>query len=329
MNPIESVARALGGVLNTPQAEFYLGVGFPGFVGTPPTPREKEYFLRTVKATTDTIQANRQPVRDLCGRLFVQGSPATPDILHLVSKLSRVARVCHEAGHEWPDTLDEQGRKRTLAEWGTAGDYFTGWVYMICEYFPQLVVPSTDTTDRVADPGPAVARGATSTGERTATGLVDRDRLAGCFKGGFKMVDQAASEPAEAATGAGIGKPLYILQTSHNRQELARIYAALVDAGYIDGSAPDACGAFCRAFDPAADQQGRIAWIKKAKNHQLNKMAICDFLRLFGITEREALKEYALAIFGVTLSKSTLTNSACGSTERGALRTIIDKAAKR
>lgn len=71
---------------------------------------------------------------------------------------------------------------------------------------------------------------------------------------------EATSEPAEAATGAGIGKPLYSLQTSHNRQELARIYAALVDAGYIDGSAPDACGAFCRAFDPAADQQGRIAW---------------------------------------------------------------------
>lgn len=140
---------------------------------------------------------------------------------------------------------------------------------------------------------------------------------------------EATSEPAEAATGARIGKPLYSLQTSHNRQELARIYAALVDAGYIDGSAPDACGAFCRAFDPAADQQGRIAWIKKAKNHQLNKMAICDFLRQFGITERKDLREYALAIFGETLSKSTLTNCAGGSAERDALRTIIDKAAKR
>lgn len=140
---------------------------------------------------------------------------------------------------------------------------------------------------------------------------------------------EATSEPAEAATGAGIGKPLYSLQTSHNRQELAQIYAALVDAGYIDGSAPDACGDFCRAFDPAADQQGRITWIKRARNHHLNKMAICDFLRLFGITEREALKEYALALFGVALSKSTLTNSAGGSEERDALRTIIDTAAKR
>lgn len=185
MNPIESVTRALGCVLHTPQAEYYLGVGLPWFKGTPPALREKAYFLRTVKATTDTIQANRQPVRDLCGRLFVQGSPATPDILHLVSMLSRMARVCHQAGHEWPDTLDEQDRKRTLAEWGTAGDYFTGWVHMIQEYFPQLVVPSTvpstDTTDQVADPGPAVVK--------VATGRVDRDRLEACFNGKFKMED--------------------------------------------------------------------------------------------------------------------------------------------
>ncbi len=181
MNPIESVTRALGCVLHTPQAEFYLGVGFPWFKGTPPTPREKAYFLRTVRTTTDTIQAYRQPVRDICGRLFVQGSPATPDIIHLVSKLSRMARVCHQAGNEWPDTMDEQGRKRTLTEWGTAGDYFTGWVHMIQEYFPQLVVstiPSTDTTDQVADPGPAVVK--------VATIRVDRERLAGLFIPVFK-----------------------------------------------------------------------------------------------------------------------------------------------
>ena len=140
---------------------------------------------------------------------------------------------------------------------------------------------------------------------------------------------EATSEPAEAATRAGIGKPLYSIQTSHNRQELARIYAALVEAGYIDGSAPAASRDFLNAFDPAADRQGRIAWIKKARNGQLNKSAICDFLRLFGITERKNLREYALAIFGVTPSKSTLTNSVVGSAERDALRTIIDTVAKR
>jgi hypothetical protein len=92
-----------------------------------------------------------------------------------------MARVCHQAGNEWPDTMDEQGRKRTLTEWGTAGDYFTGWVHMIQEYFPQLVVstiPSTDTTDQVADPGPAVVK--------VATIRVDRERLAGLFIPVFK-----------------------------------------------------------------------------------------------------------------------------------------------
>ena len=182
MNPIESVTKALSGVLNTPQAEYYLGAGFRGFEGTPPEPREKAYYLRTVKATADTIHVNRQSVRDHCERLFVQGSPATPDILHLVSMLSRVERVCHQAGHEWPDTLDDQGRKRTLVEWGTVGDYFSGWVHMIQEYFPQLVVPSTipstDTTDQEADPGTAVVEVVTPT--------VDRDRLAKVFQPKFK-----------------------------------------------------------------------------------------------------------------------------------------------
>lgn len=152
------------------------------------------------------------------------------------------------------------------------------------------------------------------------------DYMANLFASWPAFSGCTAVEPSSIT--AEIGKSLYSLQTSHNRQELARIYAALVDAGYIDGSAPDALADFLRAFDPAADRQGKITWIKAAKNHGLNKMAICDFLRLFGITEREDLREYALAIFGVTLSKSTLTNSAGGSTERDALRTIIDKAAK-
>lgn len=141
-----------------------------------------------------------------------------------------------------------------------------------------------------------------------------------------------ATEPssitAEVAKGAREGKPLYYLSAHQSGPDLACIFARLVEAGFIDGSAPDAMADFLRAFDPAADRQGRITWIKAAKNHGLNKMAICDFLRLFGITEREDLREYALAIFGMTLSKSTLTNSAGGSTERDALRTIIEKAAK-
>lgn len=140
---------------------------------------------------------------------------------------------------------------------------------------------------------------------------------------------EAASEPVGASTGAGEGKPLYYLTAPQNGLDLACFFAKLVEAGFIDGSAPDAQEGFQRTFDPKAKRQGRIAWIKKGRNRYLNKMAICDFLRLFGITEREDLREYALAIFGETLSKSTLTNCAVGSAERDALRTILDKVAKR
>ncbi len=135
---------------------------------------------------------------------------------------------------------------------------------------------------------------------------------------------EATSEPVQAGTGAGKGKSLYYLDTAHNRQELASIFARLVEAGYIDGSAREALADFLNAFDPTAEKQGRITWVKKARSKQLNKMAICDFLRLYGITEREDLKEYALAIFGEVLSGSTISNSAGGSIERDELRTIID-----
>ena len=142
-------------------------------------------------------------------------------------------------------------------------------------------------------------------------------------------------EPSTIAAAAGIHSAeadpeakkeptLYHLNTTLNQQELARIFTRLVKDGFIDGSAPDAQADFLNAFNPAAEKQGRITWKKKAKNHGLNKMAICDFLHLFGITEREDLKEYANAIFGISISKSTLTNSAGGSSEHDTLRTIID-----
>ena len=124
--------------------------------------------------------------------------------------------------------------------------------------------------------------------------------------------EEAASEPAEAATGAGIGKPLYSLQTSHNRQELARIYAALVDAGYIDGSAPDACGDFCRAFDPAADQQGRIAWAWTDKHiGKVSPRQILDFVAqmaggLDGIAPNMC-DRIAPAIFGQAIARDVLS----------------------
>lgn len=199
MNPIETITRAMRGVLNTPQGQFYLGVGFPGFEGTPPPPREKEQFLQTVKDTTDTMQANRPSVRDELEALFAQRSPATPRVLHLVSLLSRMARVCHVAGMILPTNEDDG--QRTVGEWGTLETYFTGWLFMIQEYFPAITIPPTipsgivsnlpiddvpDTPVEVADTTPADTHVATSTVEAIR---VDRDRLAGCFKGGFKGAD--------------------------------------------------------------------------------------------------------------------------------------------
>ena len=136
---------------------------------------------------------------------------------------------------------------------------------------------------------------------------------------------ETTSKAVESANGAKTGKPLFYLKTAFSREELCSIFADLVAGGFIDGRDPDALADFLNCFDPAAERQGRITWIKRGKNSFLNKMAICDFLRLFGITERRDFREYARAIFGETLSKSTLTNCAIGSIERDALRTIIDR----
>ncbi len=142
------------------------------------------------------------------------------------------------------------------------------------------------------------------------------------------ITEAAASEAVEVHENPGNENHLLYIPTSYNQLELRHIFADLVDGGFIDGSAPDSEQDFLNTFDPKAKQNGRIIWIKKAKSHTLNKMAICDFLRLLGITGREDLREYASAIFGVAIGKSTLTNCVGGSAERKALQTIIDKAAK-
>lgn len=276
MKPIETVTRSLRCVLYTPQGQHYLSQGFTDEVGPPPTEPERAYLLRALRTTADTLQANRQPVRDMLEALFVQGSPATPGVVHLVSMLSRVARICHQAGHEWPDIPDDPGRPGV--EWGTMEDYFTSLALMVSEYFPDLSIPPVVPVRATSEPA------------------------------------EATSEPAEAATGAGIGKPPYSLQTSHNRQELARIYVALVDAGYIDGSAPDAAQDFCNAFDPAADRQGRISWIWTDKrNREVCPRQILDFVAqmggsttIDGIT-REMCEKVAPAVFGLAIDPTILS----------------------
>lgn len=142
------------------------------------------------------------------------------------------------------------------------------------------------------------------------------------------ITEAAASEAVEVHEDPGNEKHLLYIPTSYNQTELHRIFASLKKGGFIDGRAPASEQDFLNAFDPKAKQQGRIIWKKVAKSRTLNKMAICDFLRLLGIKGREDLREYASAIFGVAIGKSTLTNCVGGSAEREALQTIIDNAAK-
>lgn len=118
------------------------------------------------------------------------------------------------------------------------------------------------------------------------------------------IAEAAATKPVEAVTEAGERKPLYHLHTAHNRQELARIFAGLAAAGYIDGSAPEALADFLNAFDPAAEKQGRIAWIwadkrqgQPSPRHILDFVAQMDGGSLDGITP-ELYNRTAPAIFG-------------------------------
>lgn len=116
---------------------------------------------------------------------------------------------------------------------------------------------------------------------------------------------------------------VYALTTDKTPDQLRGIFAALSGAGYIDGSGPESLSDFLRAFDPGSGEQGRIIWTRRAKSHALNKMALCDFLYLHGIPA-DCWREYAAAIFGVEVSKSTISNAATGSADRGKLRTILD-----
>lgn len=74
-----------------------------------------------------------------------------------------------------------------------------------------------------------------------------------------------ATTTAQISTSTPAAAPNTIrhLNTNKNEQELRRIFAALVEAGFIAGA--DAAGAsmlqpFLDAFDPEAREQGRIIW---------------------------------------------------------------------
>lgn len=96
------------------------------------------------------------------------------------------------------------------------------------------------------------------------------------------------------------------LNTAKNEQELRRIFAALVEAGYIAGA--DAAGAsmlqpFLDAFDPEAREQGRINWIRSKNGRGVDKAGICALLKLTLPNNFDTWKAAAAAIFGVEIGK--------------------------
>lgn len=127
-----------------------------------------------------------------------------------------------------------------------------------------------------------------------------------------------------ARLSAGIGQAL-VIPTEKSREDLQRIFRELAEAGYIDGSAPDAEADFLAVFDAGAGRQGCITWTRRGKNKALNKRSICDFLLLFGVEESAAVQAYSRAVFGVEIDDSTISRARSdGSAERFALKTIID-----
>ena len=126
-----------------------------------------------------------------------------------------------------------------------------------------------------------------------------------------------------ARLAGGIGRAL--VPTEKSREDLQRIFRELAEAGYIDGSAPDAEADFLAVFDAGAGRQGCITWTRRGKNKALNKRSICDFLLLFGITDTDTIRAYSRAVFGVEIDDSTISRARSGgSVERFALKTIID-----
>lgn len=129
-----------------------------------------------------------------------------------------------------------------------------------------------------------------------------------------------------ARLAGGIGQAL-VIPTEKSREDLQRIFRELAEAGYIDGTAPDAEADFLAVFDASATRQGRITWTRLARNKKdLNKRSICDFLLLFGIDETtDTIRAYCRAIFGVEIDDTGISRARkYHSAERFALKTIID-----
>lgn len=138
----------------------------------------------------------------------------------------------------------------------------------------------------------------------------------------------AAAIPSESNENAARNEeaaPEYPhLNTNKSDEELRRIFAALVEEGYIDGSRPEAEQSFLDAFDYDPRKPGRIAWstkgpgriewIKKSRSNSPNKAALCDFLRLW--CEAGTWEEWTTLaqIFGVSIGKNQRARNYNGKT---------------
>lgn len=102
-------------------------------------------------------------------------------------------------------------------------------------------------------------------------------------------------------------EPLCI-PTTKSREDLARIFHALVKAGYISGLTPEALPDFLNAFTQGAEKQGRVTWVWKAKNGDISPLQILDFAARMAGRGAEVLDPdftaAVSAIFAVSISAS-------------------------
>ena len=131
-----------------------------------------------------------------------------------------------------------------------------------------------------------------------------------------RLAPYLAQESTKAAgmgnnPAAGIEEPRepLCIPTTKSREDLARIFHALVKAGYISGLTPEALPDFLNAFTQGAEKQGRVTWVWKAKNGGISPLQILDFAARMAGRGAEVLDPdftaAVSAIFAVSISAST------------------------
>lgn len=120
---------------------------------------------------------------------------------------------------------------------------------------------------------------------------------------------KAAGMGSNPAAGMEEPREPLCIPTTKSREDLARIFHALVKAGYISGLTPEALPDFLNAFTKGAEKQGRVTWVWKAKNGGISPLQILDFAAQMAGKWDEVLDPdftaAVSAIFAVSISAST------------------------